>query len=289
MQVPFQPPPSLVRGGDDPGPGRDELDRVCAFDIAVVIQVDELRDASLGSGRPGTPDARLSASAAPHEPFIDDDRCSDPRCDPFSHFAVLAGELSAAVDTGRATGAEHLYADVLECPVRADRPETRVAPSRHDSPGGVRFVAEVARYLGVQDPSDLFGNGGEDLVRLGAPGHERCHPSQRSLFLRQPRDLGPCLRVGDRGGDKVGEGCKAVHRVRGQRQAIFCGAQGHAPQARPLTKTGTPTAAPMPSSLAVSVPAPAACAWSSILSPARPLQRCDNARSWAGKAQRLTS
>jgi len=35
--------------------------------------------------------------------------------------------------------------------------------------------------------------------------HQRCHPAQRRLLVREPLDLSTRVGVRDRGGDEVGE------------------------------------------------------------------------------------
>ena len=151
VQVAFEPPSRLVRRGDDTGPDAMSSVRVSAFEIAVVIRSAKLAMRPSAAAGRAPPDAKLSASAAPHSrsSMMIGALTRDP-ADPASHRGELSGSPAVAVHAGRATGTVHPRDDALESPVRTDRPETGIAPRGQDRPGRVGFEADDARYLGAR-------------------------------------------------------------------------------------------------------------------------------------------
>ena len=97
-----------------------------------------------------------------------------------------------------------------------DRPARADSDQREHVAG---LAAEHARQVVADELADLVGDGREDLVRSAARGHERRHPPQRLLFVRQPRRAGSRFGVRDGRRDQLGEVAQASFRTGGQRAA----------------------------------------------------------------------
>jgi hypothetical protein len=81
-----------------------------------------------------------------------------------------------------------------------------------DAPTGDHRVRAVLlepgehRGAGAEQPSQLLGDGCEDLLRRALARHERGDATQSRLFVGQAPDLGQSLGVGDRRSDQLGDG-----------------------------------------------------------------------------------
>ena len=74
-----------------------------------------------------------------------------------------------------------------------------------DLGGAVRVVPGHARELSRDHVPELFGDGGEHLLRRRPVGDQRGDPAQRYLLVGVAAQVHAGLRVGDRGADQLGE------------------------------------------------------------------------------------
>ena len=94
-----------------------------------------------------------------------------------------------------------------------------------------------------KQPSDLLGDGSEDLGLRGLARHERRHTPQRRLLLRQPCRLGARVGVRDGSGNQLGELREPILDVVGHGLTIRGTDADHAPHLaadddrRPRTRT----------------------------------------------------
>ena len=80
-----------------------------------------------------------------------------------------------------------------------------LAPPRHHRGRLVLVEADQPRGVAFEQPPELLRDRGEDLRRGGFVRHERRHPAQGGLLVREATHLGPRLGVRDRRRDQLGE------------------------------------------------------------------------------------
>ncbi len=193
MQVPLEPSPLLVAGAHDAGPrGRQLLARLRVRERDRG-QLREVPHPLLGVRREGLRLVEPERDGAP-EPAGDGDGRRDRRGDAFPPHALpdaLGGP--GGVDAGeRARLADLRDRAAPELQPFSDRVARRAVPG----PGGedrdllpLPLEPHHARPVGPEEPPELLGHDGEDLLRLLLARDRDRDAPQRRLLLRQRPDL----------------------------------------------------------------------------------------------------
>ncbi len=218
VQVSLDPPPGLIRGGDDPRPRSRQLGAALGVPDRRRDELDEVRHPVRGVRRKRLP-PRQHDHHAPQAAF-DVDRAGHHRPDAQLAQAVGDGIRHAApqvlVDPGGAAGPPHHSRRKVVDEFRAhpDRPVDLALPGSADdhNRGPVRLVTAYAGAIRAKEPADFLGDRREDLGRVDAAGDQGGNPAERGLLGQEAGELvtarlqrGPVLRIRDRGGDQVGE------------------------------------------------------------------------------------
>jgi hypothetical protein len=158
VQVALDPPPLLVAGRHDPGPGGGKLRAAVGVRDRRGHELGELRDARLGDVRQQRVPVRGRGDDHSPQPGADHDRGADRGAD--AEVAKPRGDRPAGagigVDAGRLAALMHPRRDAvaLERHARADRYVCAVlAPPRDDRGGVVAVVPEHVRHVGLQLPA----------------------------------------------------------------------------------------------------------------------------------------
>ena len=214
----------LIRCGDDPGAGRDQLGPGRGVRHGSGDQLSEAREPVFGAGCKRLALIRAGDQRSP-DASVDDYGRPDLGADTQSpdQRRQLAGHAVIAVAAAWCGGALHNRVDrvaVKREPGRGRDVHAPNAPARHRQVEPVRGeVGEVDRSSREQ-PAGLLAHRVKDHLRLRTFGDQRRDPSQRCLLVDEAAQLLPGLGVRDRGCDQFCELRQATLDVPRQRGLV---------------------------------------------------------------------